>query len=84
MRLSALRYVDEADSLPRGYGVAWYEFATAQAVCLPVPLNVCAGALRRAWLWFRSPWRSMTSGERMFYERGKRDGREEMRRELTA
>lgn len=39
----------QGDRLPAGFGIAWWEEAQDVAVCLPVPLNVLARLVRKAY-----------------------------------
>lgn len=50
-----VRVLGPAHERPRGFGVAWYRWQDGAAVCMPVPLNVLAAAVRRAWYWLRCP-----------------------------
>lgn len=53
-----MRDVGEGEALPPWYGVAWWDYNRDVAVCMVVPLNVVAGAVRAAWVWLRfPPWR---------------------------
>ena len=53
-----VRVVRQGELLPPWYGVAWVDYARDVAVCMPVPLNAVAGAVRAAYLWVRfSLWR---------------------------
>lgn len=72
--MSISRYVGEAETLPRGYGIAWYDFAARRALCLPVPLNKVAGALRRAAQWLRRPLAQ--AAEQRAFEAGRVHGRD--------
>lgn len=44
--------VREGEEIPDGYGLAWREWYYRGTVCMPMPLNYVAGALRacRDWL----------------------------------
>lgn len=63
--------LEDGARLPKGYGIAWFDHARQVTICLPIPLNVIAGALRIGLQWLRSPWPSMTPSERACYERGR-------------
>jgi hypothetical protein len=39
----------ECERLPRGYGIAWIDPYAEMAWCLPVPLHLFAGVIRRWW-----------------------------------
>lgn len=38
---------------PDGYGTAWQLWQMNARVCMPVPLNLIAGAIRATWHWFK-------------------------------
>jgi hypothetical protein len=50
-----MREVGHGLVLPRGYGIAWLHYIRDSGVAMPIPLNVVAGALRRAWCWLKVP-----------------------------
>lgn len=68
-----VREVAEGTVLPAGYGVAWIRWSTGHAICLPVPLNIAAGAARRAWHWAKAP-RALVMDPRQAYNEGYRAG----------
>jgi hypothetical protein len=68
-----VREVAEGAVLPAGYGVAWIRWSTGHAICLLVPLNVAAGAARRAWHWAKVP-RALVMDPRQAYDKGYRAG----------
>lgn len=85
-RISAFRYASQGEMLPRGYGIAWVEFCTDRAVCLPVPLHIIASFIRTAWQKVRI-WRApdllraeYDRGRQMGYQRGYDVGRGEAKR----
>lgn len=41
--------VREGEIIPSGFGVAWYEWRSATALCLPLGINVLASVLRTAY-----------------------------------
>jgi hypothetical protein len=49
--LQALKQRGQGEELPVGYGIAWYEYHRAVAICAPIPLNFVLGWARR--IWFR-------------------------------
>jgi len=51
MRISAKRLC-EGETMPRGWGLAYWEEATRYAVILPIPLNVIVRGLREVWILF--------------------------------
>lgn len=48
-----LRRVSCDEDVPSLYGVAWLENYGMVAVCLPVPINLVAGAGRAIWLFMK-------------------------------
>lgn len=57
-KLSSLRYtitlqkrVDEGYMLPKGYGLAWEDYATGSAICYPIPLNILLSWCRVVFIW---------------------------------
>ena len=50
-----VRVVAQGYLMPRGFGVAWIDWKTGNAVCMPVPLNIAAAVGRRAWAWVKFP-----------------------------
>jgi hypothetical protein len=47
--LHVLKRTHSGEVLPVGYGIAYYEYHRAIAVCAPVPLNFVIGWAVRAW-----------------------------------
>ncbi len=45
--------IHKGEMLPRWYGVAWREADRDCVIVMPVPINLCAGLLRRVWHWLR-------------------------------
>lgn len=68
-----VRIVADGQLIPAGYGVAWIRWSTGDAICLPVPLNIAAGAARRAWHWAKVP-RALVMDPRQAYDKGYRAG----------
>lgn len=75
--------LEQGQILPAWYGVAWIEWDSGRAVCLPVGLNIVAGAARQAWNWVRHGWRPVRLDPREAYAQGVRDGRAQQRREVA-
>lgn len=42
--------VPEGGKLPLGYGLAYYNFITREAITCPIPFNFVVGIARRIWL----------------------------------
>lgn len=68
-----VRRIGHGFIIPAGYGVAWVRWQSGEAVCMPVPLNVLAGALRTAWLWLKAP-RGIVDNPSAAYAAGHADG----------
>lgn len=45
--------VDDGVMMPEGYGLAWHRLDTGRRVCMIVPLNLIAGAVRATYHWIR-------------------------------
>jgi len=74
--------VREAESMPRGYGVAWYEPACRWAVVYPVPFNILLRFLRKLWFRLAFPTKNMRElREQAIYHRGYQEGIEWTRKE---
>lgn len=73
--MKIVRRVSMGEMVPRFYGVAWIEYRSHNAICLPVPLNLPAALLRRFWLFLCfSPVRSSFDSQGEAYAAGFRDG----------
>ena len=69
----------EGERLPRGHGIAWYCFETADYVLYPIPLNVIARWARQFYHWCRKYEPGASENElqairRGAYQRGRKDG----------
>lgn len=73
MKAALFRRVTPGELLPRGYGIAWVHWHRDEAVCMPVPLNVLAGAMHTAWLWLKAP-RVVYANPEAAYAAGHADG----------
>jgi hypothetical protein len=74
-----VRVVAQGHVTPRGFGVAWIDWQTDNAVCMPMPLNVLAAAGRRAWTWVKFPHCLFTDPRQAFlqgYQMGLRAGQQ--------
>lgn len=45
--------VQPGNMAPSGYGIAWCRYETGEAVCMPMPLNLIAGAILGTYRWIR-------------------------------
>lgn len=73
-----VRTVAQGDVIPAGYGVAWVEWRTGDAVVMPIPLNLAVAGARRAWYWLKVP-RALLLDTRQAYAKGVRDGQRQHR-----
>ena len=39
----------QGETIPRGYGIAWFNYAAALTICYPIPLNLVLQAARSLW-----------------------------------
>lgn len=46
----------EGAEMPRGYGFAYWDYPGWDAVCYPVPLNLCVKGVRWVWARLRRGW----------------------------
>jgi hypothetical protein len=49
-----MTYIEDGGVIPLGYGIAWRDWRMDNWVCLPIGVNVIAGALRRAAHWLKT------------------------------
>lgn len=61
--------------IPAWYGVAWMQWDVDVAVCLPIPLNLLAAAVRALAIWLRHGYRVVPLNAREAYAQGLRDGK---------
>lgn len=71
-----VKYANSGSLLPRFYGVAWYDWQTNRAVCLPLVLNVLAAIGRSAYFSIKHAGRIVMENPRDAYAQGLRDGLE--------
>lgn len=71
------RVVREGEMLPPWYGVAWVDFRSGSAVCMPVPCNLIAGLVRAAWAFLRIGHHPVYRSPRAAYLQGRHDERKE-------
>lgn len=60
--------------LPPFYGIAWDVYERNERVCMPVPFNLIAGAIRRIWIFLIYGWRSVPIYPRDAYRQGYIEG----------
>lgn len=70
-----VKHVRQGELLPAFYGVAWVDFVSHTAVCLPVGLNILAAVIRATYTWARYGYRAMHTNPRDAYWQGYRDGK---------
>lgn len=73
-----VRTVAQGHIIPAGYGVAWVDWRTGDALAMPIPLNLAAAGARRAWYWVKVP-RTLIMDTRQAYDKGMRDGQRQHR-----
>lgn len=52
-KISMTRSVEVGECIPDGYGLAWRLWDRDAVVCMPIPLNFIAGAVRGVYHWIR-------------------------------
>jgi len=49
------KIIDEGMRIPKGYGIAWRDFARDQAICYPIGLNQIVRWARKVYFWISFP-----------------------------
>ncbi len=70
-----IKRIKQGAIVPAWYGVAWREWDSHEAVCLPVGLNAIVAVTRWAWFGIRFAGVALPDRERDAYAQGYRDGR---------
>lgn len=70
-----IKKVSSGYLLPRFYGVAWYEWQSGQAVCLPIGVNVLAAFARNLYFTAKHAGRIVMQNPRDAYGQGLCAGR---------
>lgn len=70
-----IKYANNGELLPRFYGVAWFDWPTNRAACLPLGLNVLAALVRSAYFSIKHGGRIVMANPRDAYAQGLRAGR---------
>lgn len=65
-----VKRVRQGELLPAFYGVSWVDFASNEAVCLPVGLNLLAATARSVYIWVRYGYRAVYVNPREAYAQG--------------
>jgi len=65
----------EGESIPKGYGVAYWEPNKMVAIIYPIPFNVIISLLRRIWIWFLYGHNLYNDGYWKGYLKGQEEGR---------
>lgn len=66
------KYASHGEMLPRGYGIAWVDYANGRLTCMPVPLNVVVRWFRLAWLWIKYAGMTFPATSREAFDAGYR------------
>lgn len=74
-RIQIIKRVSEGEILPPFYGVAWVDWLSNSAMCMPVPLNLVAQVLREVWFACKGGWQEVPRNPRAAYAQGFKDGR---------
>ena len=83
MKFSKLiKRVRPGEMLPPFYGIAWRDYSTYEAVCLPVPLNLIVWVGRNVWAFCKQGAKALPESPREAYEQGVRDGRAAVAKKL--
>lgn len=69
--------VSDCMILPAWYGVAWVKYESRKTVCMPIPINVVAAAIRAGYLWLKWGYRSTYLNPRDAYHQGRIDALKE-------
>jgi uncharacterized membrane protein len=69
-----VKYANNGELLPRFYGVAWFDWLTNRAVCLPLGINVLAALARSVYFSIKHAGRIVMANPRDAYAQGLRDG----------
>jgi len=68
------KYFREGERIPKGYGIAYFEFDRLEAVAYPIPLNMIVGFGRKIWFGMKGgDW--VRTGYDKAYNKGICDGR---------
>lgn len=76
--MTLFKHIRPGELLPPFYGIAWVDFHTDVAICLPVPLNFLVGLGRGAWVFLVIGHRVVYMSPRAAYWQGRRDEHREM------
>ena len=55
-KIASRKRISEGDDIPKGYGIAWVDFLSMEAVCYPMGLNFMARWFRDAKYWIKDPF----------------------------
>lgn len=70
--MTIVRVVHQGEVLPKYYGIAWTDWRSRDAYCLPVGLNLIAAMLRGGYLWLRTAPYEVPLDPRAAFEAGLR------------
>ena len=72
------KYCQEGEWLPKGYGVAYYDFMKLRAIIYPIPFNLILGLLRKTLDGIKNGGWTQTSYERGYlkgYKKGLKEAK---------
>jgi hypothetical protein len=70
--IKRIKYIE---MLPPFYGIAWDDLCRAERICLPVPLNMIASAVRSFYYFIRGGYKRIAVDPRAAYYQGYSDGK---------
>jgi hypothetical protein len=70
-----IKRIKHGEMLPPFHGIAWINFQSNEATCMPVPFNLAAGMLRGAWIFAKTGHRGIYLNARAAYYQGLNEGK---------
>lgn len=72
--MTFIKKIGAGEMIPRWYGVAWADWSSDKAVCLPVGLNVIVAVMAEIWAAVKTPRCAPYVRASHAYSRGYADG----------
>lgn len=72
--MKLIKTIHRGELIPPFYGVAWSEYTSDSAICLPVPLNLIAALLRSLWMLLKHGWQPVYLSSRDAFHQGLQAG----------